>query len=450
MRNKLKYILLNSHFFIRSQYIEYELFHNDFKLDSTSFNNKPLEELLKLDEFKNRYIEVKEQSTENRTIIENGENKTINVKKIKGVVFEKGEKCFIEGNLFKDNLQDYLKKNIISNISYNSILEILRKYKDEENKEKPIEFGKEQNGIVEIKIYNDNTLIEINDSNKDTCLTFTRIHFIFTQDLYKMCPVKISMNILDGKYNYNHYGNIDNVFVCEKNGLNLKDLFNNITFGNIIEYDEQKHSVKNEFFDKRERKFILEKVINSHYNINFIKAFKTIKSIKFKYKNIDKTDVVYDENKDNIDDFFKKEFKYYHLGEYIIETDLSYKIDNYINIHLDHKKDRAYTGFYTNKKITVKQFKEFLKNSNIVSNNDQLKILKNEYKFIGSKSTELKDDEYIGYTNDKEKYYYTCEVVISDFGEFKNRTIFNDLKLCECLQFGENKTYKKCCSYDKK
>ena len=29
-------------------------------------------------------------------------------------------------------------------------------------------------------------------------------------------------------------------------------------------------------------KFILEKVINSHYNINFIKAFKTIKCIKFK------------------------------------------------------------------------------------------------------------------------------------------------------------------------
>lgn len=245
--------------------------------------------------------------------------------------------------------------------------------------------------------------------------------------------------------------------MCVENGLKLKDLFNNIATDKIDEYDEKEHK-KKEYdkynkYDKDNNDYILNIFLNSPFNINSIKTFKTIKKIKFKYINSCKIDTIYDEavNNGNIEEFLKNEnFKYSYLGEYIIETDFFDDNNFYIHIMFKCGKLKSDSHFGFNKTITVSQFKEFLKASNIIKDKDSVKITKNKTKFFGVSEIELKDSDILGCSNNsndsnyEDSGYYNCNIEISDIDEFKDRKFLDDLKLGNYLQFSDFIPEKKC------
>lgn len=445
---KYKFLLFNSIFLVKATgYIEYEGYFKGRKLDTECCKNKTLDEVKKgLN--KNEEFKLLEEKTEKRTIIEDEKDKEINVKIIKFEILEKSSIEIIESEFFQDNLRRYLDEKINCIYSYDELLDILKNYKDKDGNIKPIECGKETNGIVDIKIYNDKNLIEINDTNKNIKLNFTRIHFIFTQDLYKICPVKISIKLEDSfrnKYEKDRYTE----FVCENNNTSLKNLFTNIAIGDLSDYDEENCKIikeKEEYH--KDNEFKISRSIRSPFNINTITVFKTVKKIIFKYKNNKREEVIYDEavNNGNIEEFLNKEqFKYSHLGEYIIETDLSNRNYFHINIELNSNKLTTCLYFNLNKEITVSQFKEFLKKSNIINNNDSCKIIKTESGFIRDKNIDLGDDYKLKFEDDSNNYCcYNCKINVSDINEFNSRKIFDKLEFDKCFRFDPITKNKRC------
>ena len=418
---KRRLLMLNSMFFIKAAVrTEFDVTFKGYKLDSSEFKDCDSFEDVKIkfcNDPKNENKEIRfiSETTEKRKEIIDKKEQDIEVKKIKLEIIEKSNVELIESEFFNDGLSKYLSTKITHNSSYNELIEILQNYKDEEGKPNPIEFNKETNGIVKIAIYNDKRLVNVNETNKDNVLNFTRIHFIFTQDLYKECPVKISMNLSGDpqKYELNKY----NVLLCEKNGTTIKDLFYNITVGEVSKYDVENYKIKEVEKVSIKEDYDLYRFINSPFNINTINTFRTIKKVKFKYKYSGKEEIIYDEATGNIENFFNEKFRYFHLGEYIIETDLSYNNHFYINVNFNYKNTAAGMNFHFNKNITVSEFKEFLKNNNIISDNDSFKMF--------CKKKCLNDSDIIG-GSDK---FYSCEVILSDFQEFSNREVFKGLKM---------------------
>ena len=137
-----------------------------------------------------------------------------------------------------------------------------------------------------------------------------------------------------------------------------------------------------------------------------------------------------------------------HLQE--LSTDFSDDNSFYINIRFKYEKLKSGSNFSFDKTITVSQFKEFLKASNIINDKDSVKISKNKTKLFGVSEIELKDSDILGDSNNsddrnyEDSRFYNCNIEISNIDEFKDRKFLDDLKLGDYLQFTDFIPEKRC------
>ena len=251
--------------------------------------------------------------------------------------------------------------------------------------------------------------------------------------------------------------------ICVQNNLSLKQLFNCISIGNYEEYNDVKKKFKKNYLKDERMEYVFHQYIDSEYNINAIKAFDYIKKIIFVDKDKKHEEVIYDSNTcpDVLEILKNNKFKYSYSGEYIIETDLSYKKICYIHVNLICSKEKddliSSFGFYLNKTFKVKQFKEFLVNSKIIDNvnSDSINIFKDKEK--------LSDDADIESEKNMDRNY-KCEIKIEDLNKFKNikpfgdndfytnenNTFYNNYTFDDFFKFDKNYSIKNCCRSSRK
>ena len=444
---KLLSILFGSIFLIRADVKnEYVGYYKGFKLDLSDYNDKTLEEVKNGLKKTNEYINIESTSTNEITREEDGKQIKVNV--INLIISEKSDPVFEDCHCFKDELSKYLKKEISKSLSYNDILDILAKY-EENGESKSIKFGNKTNGLVKIIIYNGDKITDIHESNKNTKLNFTKIKFVFTQDLYKKCQISVNIDHEDNEYNvYNKEYNsrIGNKDKYVNNGLSLYELFDIISKKQLEIYEDGDFKIDRSDKKILDNEAIFSYYIRSFYNLNAVKIFNYITEIIFEDNNGSKH-VIYQRGNGNNDLFTilkNEKVKYNYAGKYIIKTDYSpydFKNIRYIRIKLYKDGKVYYSGLSVKKNIRVSDFKEFLKACKIIEEGDNVEFFK---KKDGNDCCTLKDDNNF---DDDNSITFDCIVKYPEGVDLKSRKFFGDISLDDCLKFEKdfegNNT--KCC-----